>query len=168
MRKLTLSIVPLILASLFISTVLAQPSSEKGNAYGTRYPPPFLNGNWITTWDYTPEFNLPADEQCFVISGFIWENWPEVTGQEKASFMSDYRYELEINGEPIQMKKWKHLYKTFEMPTPAGGILEKAMLIGFYVQFDANHFLQDTYTFRGAWYGPEGLINEYEVTVTFY
>jgi hypothetical protein len=160
----------LILASIIITTILmasiiipviANPV-DLSKRKGQQFPPSFMNGERISV--YVDGQSLPVDEPYYVCHGWLWQNCKEYSGEEKKSILKDYWFELEIDGEPVEMKKWMRKYVTLEVNSV---IYEDAMLIVFYVQFDANHFESGTYNFRGVWNGSGGILQEFVEDVEF-
>lgn len=151
----------LILSMIFASPVTAVPDGQ-GRAKGKTFPPVFLEGDRISV--YVAGQTLPADEPHYVCHGWLWPNWNEYSGKERNSYLTEYWLELEIDGNPVELKKWIHKYKIIET---SSGVYEDAMLIVFYVQFEAYEFEPGTYEFRGVWNGPGGILQELTVDVEF-
>ncbi len=97
---------------------------------------------------------LPADAQVYVIHGWDLDNWKTRTKEELRDFLENYTFELYINGERADLKRWRHYY-----------VDQDLMKTGFYIEFKAGHFEPGTYTFRGVWL-PEN--TETNVDIAFY
>jgi len=154
-RMLRKPIIVLLLMSMVATPVLA---TNQGEGEGQEFPPPFLEGNRINILSGI-DLALPADEPCFVIHGWISPNWQDATPEEKSNIRYEC-FELEIDGVSMDLRKFRHYYKTYL-------IYEDVMFVWFYVQFEADHFeAGETYRFRGIWVGQEGPTIEIQVTFT--
>ncbi len=135
---------------LFLSTTIAYAASTMGK--GQMFPPPRFGGTRIDLGGATVDF--PADAPTFVIHGWDWNSWKTRSKEDQRDFLENYTFELYIDDEWIELKKWRHYYAD-----------EDRMKTGFYVEFKADHFETGTYTFRGVC-RPTNI--ESTITVTFY
>jgi hypothetical protein len=157
MKKAITILMAIILASTGILTAYAGKPDPL---------PAFLKGNRISV--HPDSLEVSSSEPSFVIHGFIAGDipWKELTKAEKKSWLKDATFELEIDGEPVEMKRWIHIYQVFT--SADGTVYEDIMLVLFYVKFDAGQFEPGTYEFKGFWNMPDGAVptNTCEVTFT--
>jgi hypothetical protein len=135
---------------LFLSTTLAYAAPAMGK--GKMFPPPKFGGTRIDLEGDT--FAFLVDAPTFVIHGWDYENWKTRSKEEQRDFLENYTFELYIDGEWVELKKWRHYYAD-----------EDRMKTGFCVEFKADHFEPGTYTFKGIWRPTD---DESIITVTFY
>jgi hypothetical protein len=157
MKKVITILAILIMASTGIITVYGAQQQS--------LPPPFLKGNRINVGLLTQE--IDASEPSFVIHGFLAGGipWKDLSPVEKKGWMKGATFELKIDDNPVEMKRWIHFYKVYV--NPAGVVYENVMVIGFYVKFDANEFESGDYKFQGTWTDPYGNIFINTSIVTF-
>lgn len=131
-----------------------------------QFPPAFLKGTRINILTVDPQ-TINSNEQSFVIHGWVAGDkpWKDLTPAERKAWKKEATFELWINGEMVNLKKWKHKYKEYE--NPAGDVYYDVMVILFYVQFDANQFVPGDYEFTGTWTDPDGYIYKETHTFTF-
>jgi len=125
-----------LIMMLFLSTTIAYAAPTMGK--GQMFPPPRFGGTRIDLNGPTVDF--PTDTPTFVIHGWDWDSWKTRSKEEQKDFLENYTFELYIDGEWVELKKWRHYYAD-----------EDRMKTGYYVEFKADHFEPGTYTFKGIW-----------------
>ena len=133
---------------LFLSTTIAYAAPNMGK--GKMFPPPKFGGTRIDLEGDT--FVFLADAPTFLIHGWDWDSWKTRSKEEQRDFLENYTFELYIDGDWVELKKWRHYYAD-----------EDRMKTGFYVEFKADHFEPDTYTFRGVW-RPDNTVVVVDIT----
>jgi hypothetical protein len=134
-----------ILAVMFLLVITLAPVSVVGPPHRT--PLDRLEGHRITLWGRT-YFAFPAVDAAYVAHGWdssaLYEgkpHWPDLSGTERAEFLSTSTFELYIDDEPVDLTR-AQWYDN----------VERDMIIMYYVQFEPSHFKPGTYEFRGEWY----------------
>ncbi|MCW3989397.1 MAG: hypothetical protein NWE88_04915 [Candidatus Bathyarchaeota archaeon] len=121
---------------LFLSTTIAYAASTMGK--GQMFPPPKFGGTRIDLME--SNVALPTDAPTYVIHGWDLDRWKSRSKEEQRDFLENYTFELYIDDEWIELKRWRHYYADQDL-----------MKIGFYIEFKAGHFEPRIYTFKGVW-----------------
>jgi hypothetical protein len=150
---------PILILTLVCTLVSPALALYQGPA---PYPPKFLHGNRINLYPGMPDLTLPVDEPCFVIHGWIHNEWNEFSSEERRDFLGNDSFSLSIDGTPIAVRRLLMFYKIFETPSST-----LAMTINFYILFKANHFEPGTYTFTGVWSTTGYVSDPSSISVTF-
>ncbi len=159
--KIKCSIFLILITLILISPVPHLVKSDSGYAKGKGQDPPFLEGDPINIlggflggYD---EITLPADMEYYVLHGY-GSAWNDVEPSRRRVYLQEgVRFELDINGEKVVLRKWIHHYR-----------LNAQMRKLYYIQFEPDQFSAgDTVDFTGRWYWDDILDIEYTLTVTF-
>lgn len=130
---------------------------------GQEYPPALLDGNKISV--YFSDLERPVDEACFVIHGWMWDDWQSRSPTKQNQLLHFSSFELWVDGNKISMEKLVHWHDEYEVPS--GTTFEDVVFVSYYVQFEANQFTAGDYTFKGVWKAPNNPTHTNEITVTF-
>ncbi|MHA2212288.1 MAG: outer membrane protein assembly factor BamB family protein [Candidatus Thorarchaeota archaeon] len=133
-------------------------TAETENPSNPSIYPPFLKGTRISLG--SGDATIPTSEACYVVHGFLVENWKDLSANERLWYLKDLKINLLINQDGVKLSKWRRYYESI-----LG--LEDVMVIMYYVQFRAYEFTPGTYEFRGEWIRGEHLDEVYEINVTF-
>jgi hypothetical protein len=169
--KLTACLVSSILLAIMTAVPVTAGESQ-GLAKGKGDLPPFLRGNYIDIyWAYKNdvfEITLPANEPCFTCHGQLYEDWADRTSGERKSFQKEgTRFELSIDGEDVELRKWMHhyaeLYHTVDEIT-----LYDVKTKLYYIQLGPNSYTPgQTVVFVGTWYWDGANMGSLTLTVHF-
>lgn len=113
----------------------------------TELPPPFQFEGYRIRYN-VPYCEIPHSAPCWVGCVSYSHSMVKLTGLELASYTSDFKALLYINGEKVHLRKlvWQNLDEN--------GVYWLSVI--YHYQFDAYNFEPGTYTFRFEYYGPFG------------
>ena len=119
-RNVVLLPLVFVLSCLLVTPVLA----ETGPA---PFPPSFLSGNRVNL--SLGNQYVPHDQPHYVMHGFVIGDWHERSPAERQDLLRHFTFELFIEDEPVELRRWQCRYQTYD--APAQGPLDDAMLVVF-------------------------------------